>query len=129
MRLSRTPHFIVASAMCSCMRVLMVLRSERDWSRVISPKTARSAVRDNWSTASWKSLISKRADFTSITWQKIVAETRNATLSLVMTDCWSPVIGNSRMSTFSMRSAKGKRMDMPGWRIDRNSPKRFTTPT
>jgi len=46
------PHFIVASAMCSCMRVLMVLRSERDWSRVISPKTARSAVRDNWSTPS-----------------------------------------------------------------------------
>jgi hypothetical protein len=52
-RLSRTPHFIAASAMWSCIRLLIVSRWESDWSSVSSPKTARSAVRESWSTASW----------------------------------------------------------------------------
>ena len=51
------------------------------------------------------------------------------TLSLVITDCWSPVMGNSRMSTLSIWSTKGRRMRRPGWSTDRNSPKRLTTPT
>ena len=90
MRLSRTPHFMVASAMWSCIRALIVSRWERDWSRVSSPNTARRAVRESWSTANWKSLISNRAAFTSITWQKMVALTCSETLSSVMTELLVP---------------------------------------
>ena len=64
-----------------------------------------------------------------MTWQKMVALTHNETLSLVMTDCWSPVMGNSRMSTFSILSTNGRSMRSPGWSTVRNSPKRLTTPT
>ena len=52
-RFSRTPHLAVASAMWSCMRLLIVSRSESAWSSESSPNTARSAVRESWSTASW----------------------------------------------------------------------------
>ena len=59
----------------------------------------------------------------------MVALTCNDTLSLVMTACWSPVMGNSRMSTFSILSTKGRSTHNPGWLTPLNSPKRFTTPT
>src|SRR5271167_3560881 len=59
----------------------------------------------------------------------MVALTWSDTLSLVITACWSPVIGNSRTSTFSILSTKGIRIRMPGWSTDLNSPSRLTTPT
>src|ERR1039458_2483636 len=59
----------------------------------------------------------------------MVAETHNETLSLVITDCWSPVMGNSRMSTFSILSKNGRRTRRPGWSTDLNWPRRLTTPT
>src|SRR6185437_707496 len=37
--------------------------------------------------------------------------------------------GNSRMSTFVIRSTNGTMTCMPGWRTALNSPSRFTTPT
>ncbi len=128
-RLSRTPHLRVASAMWSCILELMVSRSDRDSSSVSSPNTARSAVRAIWSMASPKSFTSNSASFTSVTWQKMVALTHSETLSLVITACWSPVRGNSRMSTLSIRSARGTRTWSPGWWMALNSPNRFTTPT
>src|ERR1019366_7085893 len=59
----------------------------------------------------------------------MVALTHNETLSMVITDCWSPVMGNSRMSTFSILSTKGRSTRNPGWSTDLNWPKRLTTPT
>jgi len=59
--------------MCSCIRVLICSRCESDSSSESSPKTARRAVLESWSMARRKSLTSKRADLTSMTWQKIVA--------------------------------------------------------
>ena len=129
MRLSRTPHLRVASAMWSCIFELMVSRSDSDSSRVSSPKTARSAVRAIWSMARPKSLTSNRASLTSVTWQKMVALTHRETLSLVITACWSPVRGNSRTSTLSIRSASGSSTCRPGCWIVLNSPNRLTTPT
>ena len=114
MRLSRTPHLRVASAMWSCIFELMVSRSDSDSSSVSSPKTARSAVRAIWSMARPKSLTSNRASLTSVTWQKMVALTHRDTLSLVITACWSPVRGNSRTSTLSIRSARGISTWRPG---------------
>ena len=129
MRLSRTPHLRVASAMWSCILELMVSRSDSDSSRVSSPNTARSAVRAIWSMARPKSLTSNSASLTSVTWQKMVALTHRDTLSLVITACWSPVRGNSRTSTLSIRSARGISTWRPGCWIFLNSPNRFTTPT
>jgi len=43
----------------------------------------------------------ERADFTRSPGREMVALTQRDTLSLVITDCWSPSWGNSRMSTFS----------------------------
>src|SRR5277367_2571835 len=59
----------------------------------------------------------------------MVALTHSETLSALITDCWSAVMGNSRMSTFSIRSTKGRRTRRPGWSTDLNWPRRLTTPT
>src|ERR1700691_4522908 len=59
----------------------------------------------------------------------MVALTQSDTLSMVMTDCWSPVMGNSRISTFSILSTNGRKIRRPGWSTDLNWPKRLTTPT
>ncbi len=129
-RVTRTPHFSVASSSTSRSWVLIWSRLVSVSSSVIAPTKLRSVVWASCSIAVRKFATSYVARKASVTWKYTTVSIAMVTLSSVMTGCGANGCTVSRISTTTrIRSKKGITIWSPGLSVARYLPKRSIMPT